>query len=825
MNSFQTAFWKLLTLGGVISAGCFVVMQVQEGLGDLATSADAAPMTVVPAAFANDPEAEQFALGASVPADRPDAVDTRDSFADDFGNEPFFANVADEAPVEASSNTAQPANMLLAQATPASNPFDFGSSAPLKKEPTLAPKRLPEVAPGPRTLPTDDTAKPIGRAAVDTLQPTPHANPFAAETHNNLPAVRPAGGLQPIPTQGGMPVIQPAAGKDTDLNLEPIPDPFELNIAPIDSAAPAPAPVPAAAAPPADSNPFSLDLTPLPANEPIRSASAVNEPSPAPALEPMPVLENVEPIEPVPSAAPMTPLPSANPLTPLPDASPAPFDAMPTRSAAAAAPPRARAGLEVGAPISPSPIDFLGDATIDRDVPRGAVQPHLQMTKSAPGRASLGKPMVYEIKVANVGNATAYNVEVEDRIPKGSRLEGTNPQAEMPDGSKKLVWRFDAVGPGETKSLKVRIVPVEPGKIGSIATVKFSAETAAETHIAAPQLQFRLVGDPEAAVRDKVMYRFEIANTGDEDAQDVVIRCLVPDGLQSPNQVRDLEYPVGLLAAGSTKNVDLPLTAIGEGHYTTKATLEASDVSPIDSTSDIHIIKSRLALDRTGPGKRYVGSKVQFTNRITNNSSKTLTGIRIAETLPDNAKFVTASDSGSQVDAKTVAWTIPSLGPGQTKDVSITLVPEDAGKKVSMVNAVAADGSQVAIKASMTVVGFAALDLVTSHVNRPYAIDEEVTLQMTIKNGGTAVANAVETSVRVPPELRFLSASGPVQYSQIGDTVTFSPIPQVSHGSEAKFELKFKTLKQGDGTLNMQLRSNDLERGLIEQVAIKVYGP
>src|SRR5262249_55792963 len=110
------------------------------------------------------------------------------------------------------------------------------------------------------------------------------------------------------------------------------------------------------------------------------------------------------------------------------------------------APPPARIGSRARGDEEDSPRAFpsLPDDREDAEaVPQGAdarddpparepaAAPELAIEKIAPPQALLGRPMVYEIVVRNVGAIPAYQVVVEDTIPKNARLDGTIPQAQL----------------------------------------------------------------------------------------------------------------------------------------------------------------------------------------------------------------------------------------------------------------------------------------------------------------------------------------------------------------------------------------------------------
>jgi uncharacterized repeat protein (TIGR01451 family) len=224
----------------------------------------------------------------------------------------------------------------------------------------------------------------------------------------------------------------------------------------------------------------------------------------------------------------------------------------------------------VSAAQDSSPVALLGTGKFDPNVPFTPQSPELRIEKVAPAEAELGEPIIYSIKVRNVGQNTAHNVVIEDRVPKGTELDGTSPRAYEIDG--KLVWKLDAMKPGEEKTIHLRVIPREPGEIGSVATVSFSTSVAARIKVTAPKLSIQMHGPQEAVVGDEVKYRFHIQNAGEGDAKGVWLRTILPPGLKHPNG-DDIEYEIGTIAAGESKDIELALEAAQPGPTAPQAML------------------------------------------------------------------------------------------------------------------------------------------------------------------------------------------------------------------------------------------------------------
>lgn len=811
----KSAAIKALALVGVIATGSLAALQVRESIGELTTRVEASSMDAV--------ASPQAAPESAPPAELTATADNGPTPLDELAAaaaEPIGA-------VRGQGGDLPPSGGQIAQS-------DLVDPFAADGDPFAAPAALAEPA----------DATPIGRASLDTLNPAENADPFAGA----LPEVRPAGqppAVEPTvdyavvpatpsgdaPTDSS-PIVQAAAQQPAPLAED---DMFSMELLPADVEEPGPNPFDFGGPLPEDDETLPGDAATA-AEPPTFDLSGGYEPAAPLAQQPEPAAD----FGPVPEPTLDDLSDDGFDLSPLPNERTAVLpEPMPAAAAVAepelppagglsldAAPSPAASPNYAPMPGRPAADDFIGEATINRDVPRGAVRPHVEITKTAPERAVIGEPLVYEIRLTNTGESPARSVVIEDRIPRGSKLMGTSPRAEMPEQSKMLLWRFDQLNPGQTEVVKIRVQPMEAGSIGSIATVRFMAETAAETRIAAPQLAFQLVGPGEAELNEEVTYQFQISNTGDEDARDVVVRTLVPAGLRHPGG-DDLEYPVGTVPAGESKTVNLPVQAVETGDaFQTHATLEYRGGAPIDSVSPIRIIERRLSIGRGGPGKRFVGSPVTYKNAISNNSSSPLKNVRVTETLPRGVKFQSASDGGRlSPDGRQVEWLIPSIPGGGQYELSISFIPQQTGLAESTIAAVAADSSQAGIRAKMNVVGFAALKVDAQHQVRPYQRGEQVSMRVVIRNGGTAAAGDVGTTIEIPDQLRLVSVNGDVPYRKTApNLVTFDTLDAVAEGESIAVDLVFDAIANGDARVRVQLQSAALDRPIVQEASIRVIG-
>ncbi|MCA9024439.1 MAG: DUF11 domain-containing protein [Planctomycetaceae bacterium] len=486
--------------------------------------------------------------------------------------------------------------------------------------------------------------------------------------------------------------------------------------------------------------------------------------------------------------------------------------------------------LENTPPVEPAtpPVRqnlFEGYGTVSDDSPTGTQQAQITIEKIAPPDAVLNKPLVYSIKVRNVGQAPAENVLVKDMIPKGSRLEGTSPQAVQDENDPNLYWQLGTMKPGDEHTIRIKVIPIEARQIGSVATVTFEAAVAARTNITAPDLKLTVQGPGEVRVGEKAAYRFTLTNVGTADASGVYIRNLIPKGFQHPRG-DDLEYEVGMLPKGESKEVNLTLLAVAPGQFDTRAILGAEGDISIEAQKSVSVLTSRLKVHRQGPANRFVGRTAQFTNSIINESSEPVQNITVQETVPDGVEFSRASDNGQyNAQTRTITWQLAGLNPGQQRHLQTEVKPVTPGEKATIIKAFDTRQDMAEVTSQMIVAGFSSLTIDVAHAGQPVPVGEEVALRLTIRNRGTAPAKEVRALVEIPAEMKFVNAKGPVSHRVVGaHTIEFEALNTLDVNGEEQFDIILSAAHQGnDARVRVQLTSAELEGPLNEEESVVIY--
>jgi uncharacterized repeat protein (TIGR01451 family) len=476
--------------------------------------------------------------------------------------------------------------------------------------------------------------------------------------------------------------------------------------------------------------------------------------------------------------------------------------------------------------VQPRTPDLVGDGIIDRKVTQGPSQPQLTINKQAPSEAVVGQDLEYSILVKNVGRTAAHNVVVEDQIPRGSECTGTSPKCEAEN--KKLIWKLGTMEAGSEQLLRVRVMPTTAGEIGSIATVSFSAEVAARTTVVEPKANLIVTGPTEVVAGDAGQYRFVLNNSGSVDLKGVFIRTILPEGLGHSGG-RDLEYEVGDLPRGQSREVKLSLQGLKPGAWQHETLITHHGRELTRTSTKVNVIESRIVVSRTGPAKRFVGRPAAFTNTVTNSSNRELVNVTVTETIPQGVELTTAPKNGHWDPARrTISWLIPRLPAGAEVELPTTVVAKKDGLLQGRVAAADANGNKAEVATSLEVAGFSALEVDFARDGRPVPVGEQASVRFSVKNKGSAAAEQVTVVFELPEEVKFINAHGPTKSERVGNLVTFEPVSTVAANGSIEFDVVFEAVKPTppDRRVRVSLHSSQLpkDKPLEQEQQLVIFG-
>jgi len=474
----------------------------------------------------------------------------------------------------------------------------------------------------------------------------------------------------------------------------------------------------------------------------------------------------------------------------------------------------------MSAPITLPPADGTGSPG-DRQL-EGPQTPQLTIEKIAPKEIRIGKPATFVVKVRNTGRAIAGDVEIRDRIPRGTLLQSTNPPASRgPQGE--LIWQLGAVEPNAEVSVEVVLNPVEEGEIGSVATVHFNAAASARTIVTKPQLVLETSMPERVLIGGEVPLSITISNPGSGVATGVILEEHIPAGLEHPAG-SELEYEVGDLAPNESRQLDLVLKAVQPGVIANLLTARDDANLVVEDRKEIQVIAPQLAAALTGPKRRYLGREATYTLTVKNPGTAPAQYVELVAHLPGGLSFVSADNNGSYDEtAGTVRWSLEELPVEEVAQVELATMPVEAGEQIIRFSTSDKSGLSAETQQPVLVEGIAEVFFEVVDVDDPIEVGEQTTYEIKVVNQGSKMATNVRLAAYLPRELQFVAAEGPVRHVHEPGRVIFEPLPRLAPKADTTYRLKVQGLQPGDLRLRVELSTDEVIQPVNKEENTRVY--
>jgi uncharacterized repeat protein (TIGR01451 family) len=447
--------------------------------------------------------------------------------------------------------------------------------------------------------------------------------------------------------------------------------------------------------------------------------------------------------------------------------------------------------------------------------------PLVRVETIAPPAVNVGQPLTYQIVVRNIGTVPVYAVEVEDRLPNGARFRSAEPNAEVQGD--RLSWNLGDLAVGGELRIRVEVEATTEGELRSSARIRYSATSDHSTRITRGRLTVTKTGPESVPVGDAVPFQIQVTNTGTGPATNVLIRDILPPGLQHP-QGRQIEADLGTLEAGQTKTFPLQATAAEPGRQVNEVIVTADGGLQATAQAVVIVTQPVLTFRKTGPALRFLGREVEFDLEIQNTGTAPAAGVRIVDDVPESMEFASASDGGVYDPAmRQVQWALGSLAPGQRRGLTVKLTAQKAGEWTNRAMAQGDRVPPVPAEATVLLQGVPALMLEVVDLDDPVEVDAETSYEIRIVNQGTCATTNLRILATLPAGMVFRGAVGPTNYHLAGTEIVFDALPKLAARADAIYRVKVCGAKPGDWRFGVRMMSDQLRAPVYEEESTRVY--
>lgn len=488
------------------------------------------------------------------------------------------------------------------------------------------------------------------------------------------------------------------------------------------------------------------------------------------------------------------------------------------RSAPAAAPAPRAGNCANYQPATGPYMTATGLAFPTGDTATSAVLLHQVM----PNEVRLNKPFAAEFHVTNITAGDLENVIVILENSSNLTIDSSTPAGIPQAGG--MAWSVGSLASCETKVIKVTARSSQVGTASNCLTVTYSNVLCAGTQVVNPAITLTKTATPEALLCDNINLTFTVTNTGSGVAEGVTITDPLPQGMEGLDGKRELTLNVGDLAAGESKTLTVPVKATRAGRYSNTATASAQpDLTAKSETTTTVVTAPVLTITPTCEDFEYIGRNVDFQFTVRNTGDGVCANTTVTATIPAGTTFSKASEGGT-ASGSTVTWSLGTLNPGESRNISYIAVP---GPNVNSVSSTATASCVCADAVTATctteVRGIPAILLEVVDVDDPVEVNTETTYVITVTNQGSAEDQDIRVTVNLPPELTYVSSTGPTQGTVSGQRITFAPLATLAPKARAEWRVQVRANAAADIRSAFEMTSKQFPSPVRETEATNLY--
>jgi uncharacterized repeat protein (TIGR01451 family) len=437
-----------------------------------------------------------------------------------------------------------------------------------------------------------------------------------------------------------------------------------------------------------------------------------------------------------------------------------------------------------------------------------AVKPELELVKTAPERAGLCEPIEFEYWVKNTGTGDLDTFEITDELPQGL-------QTESGDGN--LSFEVDGLKAGDTRKFVATLTATQGGEFSSRAVAKTSdGQTTRSSRVTTTVEEARLAvaidGPRSTLVDEPATYQIRVTNQGNIQADNAQVVLHHPEiaRFRGAGEFRETRNQVRPQSGQSQPTAASRNRSQQQSQQAQRQQRQSQD-------------PQRQNQDAQQSGQQQQNQDAQQSAQQQQNQQ------RQQEQQQEQAQQQQADSQNQsraqQQNRSSRTFDLGTLEPGQTKQMTLTLLPTEA--KQIRATAVARyrcatgdrDWLQSQASTSTDVISIPALLLTVVDNEEQRDRAGEVTYTIGIRNQGTAPDQQIQISATLPEGLEFLEGSGETDVTADGQELTIAPLQELAPEKEARWQIKAraKTQDQQQVRFRVNLSSQALEQQVVAE--------
>jgi len=426
---------------------------------------------------------------------------------------------------------------------------------------------------------------------------------------------------------------------------------------------------------------------------------------------------------------------------------------------------------------------------------------------------ALGSDVQYKVRAT--ANNNINNVTLTENLPDGVTFVSADPDVAK-GGGNSITWTYPQMQKGEAKEVLVTVRPNREGIFTANTKVCVDPAVCIAFQVGSPRLAIEKVGPTTAELDSNISFDVKVTNVGTATANDVVIVDSLPDGLKG----NTTNFTLGNLAPNQSKTVQVPVTAVQQGHWVNTAQANASNADSVSAQAPVDVLLAKIQVQKTGPDRLFINREAPYNITVTNIGTAVLNNVVVTDNLPAGTKLLSVSGQPATQNNSTVVWNIPTLQPGESKTDTLSLTSEQPGTTTNNVTATSGRLSDTAKAQTEWMGPPGVLTEIVDDID-PIRVGGIVTYTIRITNQGAYRDITTQIKVLFGDEITPIETDAPG--ATIDGKVVTLPDGILNPKGVMTFHIKTKADQKGLHTTRLQFNSSFLPQPINKDESTFVY--
>lgn len=469
------------------------------------------------------------------------------------------------------------------------------------------------------------------------------------------------------------------------------------------------------------------------------------------------------------------------------------------------------------------------------------VAPGLQLDIVAPKNVGINRDSTITLVATNTGKVEGSPGTVAAWFQQGLEVGGATPSPDVKVEQYMKAWSLPALAPGQKHEIKIPVRAADKGSFTLAAAVNTNdqLESKKSVTVEAGNAGLKLSLEPSvtATIGERVPIKLTVTNPGTVPLDGTTAFVTFGNGLEHDTGQDQVEATVGVVPAGDTRVVTVPLIARKQGRFRVAVRVRSGDLTDEQETV-VDVRKPELTATITGPDRLSPGADGLYEIGISNRGDITIPNVTVRASLPGAMSAKQASDGGTLTGTSAAVWRIGDVPPGTSKVLKLTTRAERALDKGSIgVTAASGDApnpkdakavataalTTVKTDAAVSIQGQPALLLELADPTESVPVGRRAGYRVTVKNQGTGPAKNVKVTAVVPDE--YANVRGTANGATVkpeGSKLFFPTVKEIPAGGSATFTFEVEGAKAGDARVRAEVLADHITKPLSEEQSTKV---